>query len=140
MITDAKLAALAVNVNAGNWAVVAPDGRMWSLNDYGALMQSVKGEVELEILYRFFNLSSVARVQALHLTSTRSDFVLREYVDQQEFARCANLDEVEKAIEKRKADMSARTVRLRELATGHTREGEHRGGWRDWAAWARLER
>lgn len=66
---------------------------------------------ELETLYRFFNAGAAARAQALHLTSTRESFVLREYLDHQLYAECKSLDEVEAKLEERRADQSERMVR-----------------------------
>lgn len=116
------------------------DGEQREVMGFGmAKAKVIMGELELDALYRFHCLGAEARAQALRLTSNRERFILREYVSQQVYAECVTLDDVGEAIEKRKADQSDRVVRLRELASGHLREGEHRGGWVDHAARVRME-
>lgn len=81
-------------------------------------VEAFVGMLELDSLYRFHEAGATARVQALRLTSNSDCFILREYVDHQLFAECRSLDEVEAALERRKADQSERVVRLRALASG----------------------
>lgn len=81
-------------------------------------VESFVGMLELDALYRFHEAGATARVQALRLTSNRECFMLREYVDFRLFAECRSLDEVNEALERRKADQSERVVRLRALASG----------------------
>ena len=80
------------------------------------LVAGALGKLELDTLHRFHCLGAEARAQALRLTSYGESFILREYVTQQVCAKCATLDEVEEAIQKRKADQSERVVRLRLVA------------------------
>lgn len=41
----AVLAAVAVNLQRGNWAVIAPDGRSWALDDFETLVTHVRADV-----------------------------------------------------------------------------------------------
>lgn len=81
-----------------------------------ATVEEFVAKLELDTLYRFFSAGAAARYQALHLTSTRVGFILREYVSQELHAECRSLDEVEAVIERRKADQSERMARLRIVA------------------------
>jgi hypothetical protein len=75
-------------------------------------------EMEREALHRFFSLTAEAMAQALHLNATRGGYVLREWVTQQLFGSCRDLEEVAALIERRRADQSDRMERLRSLFRG----------------------
>lgn len=83
------------------------------------------GGSELETLHRFSCLAARAKAQALHLTCSRAEFILREYVTMQLHASAPTLDAVEAIIVKREADMDPMVVRLRELANGHGMDGRY---------------
>lgn len=80
--------------------------------------KALEGKGELDLLYRFHSLAAEATAQALHLTASREQFLLREYVSLQVYAECAALEEVAEAIERRKADQSEQTNRLRLVVSG----------------------
>lgn len=81
-----------------------------------AMERLIEGRSELNVLYEFHCLAAVARAQALHLVSSREAFVLREYVTQQKFGEGKTLKEVADLLQRRMADRSPQTERLREVA------------------------
>jgi hypothetical protein len=93
------------------------EGRQVIIGPADAVERLIEGRSELSVLYDFHCLAAEARAQALHLTCSRDAFILREYVTQQMFGECKTLQEVRGLLDKRAADQSEQTIRLREVAS-----------------------
>lgn len=74
--------------------------------------------VEREALHRHADLVLKAQAQALHLSTTRDHYILREWVSRQPYAEVTSMDAVEETLARRAEDQSAETNRLRRIATG----------------------